>query len=150
MHMIDCSSVTKPSEFPKYKLFLGIPGDVKAKPCCLIKFPQYIWANLLCYTSCTLTTLHCSKVSFLQCCHIKIYNRILTEMWGVHSLLWDTVYTHTKQKHVIKILQIKNIKSCLNVKKKNTIANNKIKQEIKKSRGGLMNFLQCDIKSINI
>ncbi len=28
-------------------------------------------ANLHCYTSCTLTTLHCSKVSFLQCCHIK-------------------------------------------------------------------------------
>ncbi len=27
-------------------------------------------ANLHCYTSCTLTTLHCSKVSFLQCCHI--------------------------------------------------------------------------------
>ncbi len=28
-------------------------------------------ANLHCYTSCTLTTLHCSKVSFLQCYHIK-------------------------------------------------------------------------------
>ncbi len=28
-------------------------------------------ANLHCYTSCTLTTLHCSKVSFLQCCHMK-------------------------------------------------------------------------------
>ncbi len=27
-------------------------------------------ANLHCYTSCTLTTLHCSKVSFLQCCHM--------------------------------------------------------------------------------
>ncbi len=27
--------------------------------------------NLHCYTSCTLTTLHCSKVSFLQCCHMK-------------------------------------------------------------------------------
>ncbi len=23
--------------------------------------------NVHCYTSCTLTTLHCSKVSFLQC-----------------------------------------------------------------------------------
>ncbi len=30
-------------------------------------------ANFQCYTSCTLTTLHCSKVSFLQCCHMKIY-----------------------------------------------------------------------------
>ncbi len=36
--------------------------------------------NLNCYTSCTLTTLHCSKVSFLQCCHMKIYNTIFTKM----------------------------------------------------------------------
>ncbi len=31
--------------------------------------------NVHCYTSCTLTTLHCSKVSFLQCCHVKRYNK---------------------------------------------------------------------------
>ncbi len=31
-------------------------------------------ANIHCYTSCTLTTLHCSKVSFLQCFHMKIYS----------------------------------------------------------------------------
>ncbi len=37
-------------------------------------------ANLHCYTSCTLTTLHCSKMSFLQCCHMKIYNKIFTKM----------------------------------------------------------------------
>ncbi len=37
-------------------------------------------ANLHCYTSCTLTTLHCIKVSFLQCCHMKIYNKIFTKM----------------------------------------------------------------------
>ncbi len=49
-------------------------------------------ANLHCYTSCTLTTLHCSKVSFLQCCHMKRYNKIFTKMWGVYSLLLDTVY----------------------------------------------------------
>ncbi len=48
-------------------------------------------ANLHCYTSCTLTTLHCSKVSFLQCCHMKRYNKISKKMWGVYSLLWDTV-----------------------------------------------------------
>ncbi len=48
-------------------------------------------ANLHCYTSCTLTTLHCSKVSFLQCCHMKRYNKIFTKMWGVYLLLWDTV-----------------------------------------------------------
>ncbi len=29
--------------------------------------------NLHCYTSCSLTTLHCIKVPFLQCCHMKIY-----------------------------------------------------------------------------
>ncbi len=49
-------------------------------------------ANVHCYTSCTLTTLHCSRVSFLQCCHMKKYKKIFTQMWGVYSLLWDTVY----------------------------------------------------------
>ena len=48
-------------------------------------------ANVHCYTSCTLTTLHCSKVSFLQCCPIKKHNKIFTKMWGLYSLLWDTV-----------------------------------------------------------
>ncbi len=47
-------------------------------------------ANLHCYTSCTLNTLHCSKVSFLQCCHMKRSNKILRKMWGVYSLLWYT------------------------------------------------------------
>ncbi len=51
-------------------------------------------ANLNCYTSCRLTNLHCSKVSFLQSCHIKIYNKIFTKIWGVYSLLWDTVYIY--------------------------------------------------------
>ncbi len=37
-------------------------------------------ANLHCYTSCTLTNLHCSKVSFLQCCHMNGYNKIFTKM----------------------------------------------------------------------
>ncbi len=45
--------------------------------------------NVHCYTSCTLTTLHCSEESFIQCCHIKIYNKIFTKMGGVYSLLWD-------------------------------------------------------------
>ncbi len=36
--------------------------------------------HLHCYTSCTLTNLHCSKVSFLQCCYMKIYNTIFTKM----------------------------------------------------------------------
>ncbi len=37
-------------------------------------------ANLHCYTSCTLTTFYCSKVSLLQCRHMKIYNKIFTKM----------------------------------------------------------------------
>ncbi len=52
-------------------------------------------ANLHCYSSCTLITLHCSKVSFPQYCHMKRYNKIFTKMWGVNSLLWDTVYIYT-------------------------------------------------------
>ncbi len=38
--------------------------------------------HLHCYTSCTLTTLHCSKVSFLQCCHMKRYNKIFFKCEG--------------------------------------------------------------------
>ncbi len=46
--------------------------------CVLIYFEGT--ANLHCYTSYTLTNLHCSKVSFLQCCHMKRYNKIFTKM----------------------------------------------------------------------
>ncbi len=49
--------------------------------------------NLHCYTNRTLTTLHCSIVSFLQCCHMKRYKKIFTKMWGVYSLLWDLSYS---------------------------------------------------------
>ena len=34
--------------------------------------------HLHCCTSCTLTTLHCIKVSFLQCCPMKRYNKIFS------------------------------------------------------------------------
>ncbi len=37
-------------------------------------------ANLLCYTICAQNTLHCSKVSFLQCCHMKRYNKIISQI----------------------------------------------------------------------
>ncbi len=39
-------------------------------------------AHVHCYTSCTLTTLHCSRVSFLQCCHMKRYNTIFQKCEG--------------------------------------------------------------------
>jgi len=56
---------------------------------CVLSYFERI-ANLHYNTRCTLTILHCSEVSFLQDCHIKIYNKIFTQMWGVYSLLWDT------------------------------------------------------------
>ncbi len=55
---------------------------------CVLSYFEQIYSH----TSCTLTTLHCSKVSFLQCCHTKRYNKMFTKMWGVYSLLWDTVH----------------------------------------------------------
>ncbi len=58
-------------------------------------------ADVHCYTSCTLSTLHCSKVSFLQCGHMKRYNKIFTKMWGVYSLLWDTVFISDARMAVI-------------------------------------------------
>ncbi len=39
-------------------------------------------ANLHSYTSCTLTTLHCSNVSFIQCCHIKYIIKHLQKCEG--------------------------------------------------------------------
>ncbi len=39
-------------------------------------------ANSHFYTSCTLTNLHCSKVSFLQFCHMKIYIKYLQKCEG--------------------------------------------------------------------
>ncbi len=53
-------------------------------------------ANVHCYTSFTLTTLHCSKVSFLQCCHMKGYNTIFKK---IHK----QVQIHT---HIITIVNV--------------------------------------------
>ncbi len=68
--------------------FQGL-GNLDINGCVLSYFEGT--AHLYCYTSCTLTTLHCSKVSFLQCCHMKKHNKISKQMWGVYSLLWDSV-----------------------------------------------------------
>ncbi len=32
------------------------------------------------------------QVSFVQYCPLRNYTKIVAEMWGVYSLLWDTVY----------------------------------------------------------
>ncbi len=37
-------------------------------------------ATLYCYTSCTLNTLHISKVSFLQCCHMNNEQPVCTSL----------------------------------------------------------------------
>jgi len=65
--MFECYDVTN-----KWLFFVGMP------------------ILMVCSEHPTLTALHCSKVLFLQCCHIKGYNKIFTKNWGVHSLLWDT------------------------------------------------------------
>ncbi len=57
---------------------LGVASGLDINGCVLSYFEGT--ANLHCYRSCTLTTLHCSKVSFLQCCHMKMYNKIFTKM----------------------------------------------------------------------
>ncbi len=46
--------------------------------CCVLSYFKRT-ANLHCYTSCTLATLHSNKVSFLQCYHMKRY-KIFTKM----------------------------------------------------------------------
>ncbi len=48
------------------------------------------FTNLHRYTSCTLTTLHCSKLSFLECCHMKTYNKIFTK--NVRGVLTSVRY----------------------------------------------------------
>ena len=49
-------------------------------------------ANLHCCTSCTLTILHCIKVSFLQCCPMKRHNKI----FGCTHFCEDTLYFEYK------------------------------------------------------
>ncbi len=52
-----------------------VASGIDINACVLSYFERT--ANLHCYTSCTLTILHCSKVSFFhQCCYMKIYNQI--------------------------------------------------------------------------
>ena len=85
--------------FPLRGVFTFVANGLDINGCVLSYFEGT--ANLHCYTGCTLTTLHWSRVSFLQCCHMKRYNKIFTMPWGVYLLLWDTVCpcVHTALKH---------------------------------------------------
>ncbi len=52
-------------------------------------------ANLHCYTSCSLTTLHFSKVSYLQCFPMKINNKIFTKnVRGILISVRYCIYIH--------------------------------------------------------
>ena len=75
---------------PSSDIFTFVASGSNINGCVLSYFEGT--ANLHCYTSCTLTTLHCIKESFLHCCPMKRYNQIFAEMWGLYSLLWVTVH----------------------------------------------------------
>ncbi len=64
-------------------------------------------ANWHCYTSCKLTTLHCDKVSFLQCCHnTKIIRKYKKKMWGVlTSVRYCTLLINCPNSHICQIFQ---------------------------------------------
>ncbi len=67
-----------------------IPADACAfEELCVLSYFEGT-ENVHSYTSCTLTTLHCSKVSFLQCCHMKRYNKIFTK--NVRGVLTSVRY----------------------------------------------------------
>ncbi len=67
------------------KLWTLVASGLDINGCVLSVFEGT--ANLHCYTSCTLTTLHCSKVSFLQCCHMNRYNKIFTKHRGCEGCI---------------------------------------------------------------
>ncbi len=61
-----------------FGVYSFVASGLDINGCVLSYFEGTVYLH--CFTSCTLTTLHCSKVSFLQCCHMKIYNKIFTIM----------------------------------------------------------------------
>ncbi len=69
---------------------------------CVLSYFEGI-ANLHCYTSCTLTTLHCGKVSFLQCCHMKrcntnIYKYLRSVLTSVRYCIYIYIYIYISYK----------------------------------------------------
>ncbi len=62
---------------------VGVGMDIK-------KASNHMIKMLVAQSESTLTTLHCSKVSFLHCCHMKIYNKIFTKKGCTHTC--ETLY----------------------------------------------------------
>ncbi len=77
---------------PNLDIFTFVASGLYINGCVLSYFEGT--ANLHCYTSCTLTTLHCSKVSFLQCCHMKRYKNINKNVRGVLTSVRYCVYIY--------------------------------------------------------
>ncbi len=65
-------------------------------------------AHVHCYTTCTLTTLHCSKVSFLQCCHVKNIIKYLQNVRGVLTCIHTYIIYSISQKYVYMCCQMIN------------------------------------------
>lgn len=58
---------------------LGVySSDLDINGCVLSCFEGRV--KLHCCAGCTLTALHCSKVSFLQCCPMKRYSEVFSKM----------------------------------------------------------------------
>ncbi len=68
---------TKFGHFHLWGVLTFVANGLDINDCVLSYFEGTV--NLHCHKSCTLTTLHCSKVLFLQCCRMKIYNNIFTK-----------------------------------------------------------------------
>ncbi len=67
-------------------------------------------------TSCTLTTLHCRKVSFLQCCHMKRYKIFFFKCEGcIHFceiLYMIHIYIYISYMYIIIIILLTYCISC--------------------------------------
>ncbi len=74
----------------------------------------------------TLTTLHCSKVSFLQCCHVKIYNKIfivysLYQLYQINIYIYIYIYIYIQwgkkvfsQQPIVQVLPLKKMREACN------------------------------------
>ncbi len=76
-------------------------------------------ANVHCYTICTLTTLHCSKVLFIQCCHMKRYSKILLQKCEGCTHFCEILYIQWGKKvfsqpPIVQVLPLKKMREACN------------------------------------